>query len=308
MPTPHFLEVLLDRPIAYHRVFAELTKSVKAALMLSQALYWSKRTRDPDGWFYKPQHEWYSETGLSRREQDTARTTLLECQAEDLPPFWQEQRRGLPARIYYRLDFSLLMQHLERLHQQLTLAISANAPKRQTENSVEPDLTGTSSSGNAPKRQTRLAESANLDVTKPPNKKQQRRQSGLAQNANHSISETTTETTHNNGRGVRVLSEEKAPAPERRRSAFTIKQWLAYAKTQPNINSNLAFANAMARTPDNDGVLELYLELQRQAQEPTPLIGCEKCRSSPGWEHVPGKGTRPCACRAVAQAQLKGRL
>ena len=34
---------LLDRPIAYHRIFARLTGSVHAALMLSQAVYWQNR-------------------------------------------------------------------------------------------------------------------------------------------------------------------------------------------------------------------------------------------------------------------------
>jgi hypothetical protein len=44
---------ILDRPIAFHRCLVRVTKSVAAALMLSQAIYWSNRTKDPDGWFWK---------------------------------------------------------------------------------------------------------------------------------------------------------------------------------------------------------------------------------------------------------------
>lgn len=198
MLIPHFLETLLDRPIAYHRVFADLTKSVKAALMLSQALYWSKRTRDPDGWFYKPQHEWFTETGLTRREQDTARVALLGCQADNLPTFWQEQRRGLPARIYYRLDCKALMQHLERLHQQIVSNLK-NAPKRQTDDGVQPALTEMSAKSNAPKRQTELRKSAKLDATKAPIKSAQKRPTSLRKSAKHSLQrlqhDTTSKTT-----------------------------------------------------------------------------------------------------------------
>jgi hypothetical protein len=39
--TRHLID-LLDRPIAFHRIFVELTGSVLAAVMLSQAFYWSR--------------------------------------------------------------------------------------------------------------------------------------------------------------------------------------------------------------------------------------------------------------------------
>ena len=64
---------VLDRPIAFQRAFVKLTDSINAALMLSQAVYWSSRTGDPGGWFWKTQSQWEDETGLTRREQDGAR-------------------------------------------------------------------------------------------------------------------------------------------------------------------------------------------------------------------------------------------
>ena len=93
---------LLDRPIAFHRIFVKLTGSVTAALMLSQAFYWSKRTSNPDGWFYKTQAEWEDETGMGRYEQEGARKVLRDL------PFWEEKRAGVPAKLYFRINLSSL--------------------------------------------------------------------------------------------------------------------------------------------------------------------------------------------------------
>lgn len=87
---------LLDRPIAYHRVLATLTGSVKAAVLLSQALYWQKRAKQPDGWWYKSADEWEDETGLTRREQETARRDCADYLLTDL--------RGVPATLYWKID------------------------------------------------------------------------------------------------------------------------------------------------------------------------------------------------------------
>jgi hypothetical protein len=98
---------ILDRPIAFHRVFVELTGSVTAGLMLSQGFYWTriKRRDEPEshGWFYKTQDEWEEETGLSRSEQETARKRLRQT------GFWQEKRRDIPAKLYFHLDLDRLV-------------------------------------------------------------------------------------------------------------------------------------------------------------------------------------------------------
>jgi hypothetical protein len=98
---------LLDRPIAFHRAFVGLTGSVNAALMLSQALYWSKRTSDPDGWFYKTRDEWEEETGLTRYEQEGARGRLRKLS------FWREELRGVPATLHFHLDEDALLAALD---------------------------------------------------------------------------------------------------------------------------------------------------------------------------------------------------
>ena len=94
---------LLKRPIAFHRAFVPIAGSVHAALMLSQALYWSDRTKDDDGWFYKTAAEWEEETGMTRHEQDGARRKLKET------GFWFEDLRGYPPKQHYRVDQEILL-------------------------------------------------------------------------------------------------------------------------------------------------------------------------------------------------------
>jgi hypothetical protein len=88
----------LDRPIAFHRCFVTITGSVTAALMLSQAVYWSKRSKDPEGWFYKTAEEWMEETGMTRSEQEDSRRRLIAY------GFVSEVRKGMPAKLHYKVN------------------------------------------------------------------------------------------------------------------------------------------------------------------------------------------------------------
>lgn len=47
------------------RVFVDYVGTVDGGLFLSQVLYWSDKSRDPKGWFYKTYAEWEEELGLS---------------------------------------------------------------------------------------------------------------------------------------------------------------------------------------------------------------------------------------------------
>src|SRR5436190_11614884 len=97
-PDAYLLD-LLDRPIAFHRIFARLLRgSVNAALMLSQAVYWSKRASRADGAFWKTAEEWTEETGLTVDQQKGARRLL---RGKD---FWKEDVRGVPATVHYLVD------------------------------------------------------------------------------------------------------------------------------------------------------------------------------------------------------------
>jgi hypothetical protein len=92
------IKATLSRPVAFHAILGRVCGSATAGLMLSQAIYWSERTNDQNGWFYKTQAEWEEEICLSRWEQETARKRLRER------GFLAEQLRGNPARLYYRVE------------------------------------------------------------------------------------------------------------------------------------------------------------------------------------------------------------
>lgn len=97
---------LLSRPIAFHRAFVDLGLGITGALMLSQCMYWRARTSNPDGWFYKSQQDWEEETGMNRREQERARKALKSIGV------LEEKRRGVPARMYFRVNEEALEKAL----------------------------------------------------------------------------------------------------------------------------------------------------------------------------------------------------
>ena len=97
------LTELLRRPIAFHPIFRDLTGTVAAGLMLSQAYYWSDKTGE-GGWFYKTADQWTEETSLSRKEQTNARKRLKQLD------FWEEKlekANGAPT-LHYNLNIPLL--------------------------------------------------------------------------------------------------------------------------------------------------------------------------------------------------------
>lgn len=100
---------LLGRHIAFHRRLVDLTSSVKAALLLSQSVYWTRHGRDiaqTGGWFHKTSEQWEMETGLSAKEQASAREVLRGLALLD------DQRMGIPARLHFRLNVDELGMRL----------------------------------------------------------------------------------------------------------------------------------------------------------------------------------------------------
>lgn len=97
-----FMQLAEERPVAYYPKLVKVTGSVNAAIFLSQLGYWTPKAADPDGWVYKTQAEWESETGLTRWEQETARRQLRE---RDI---LSETKRGMPARLFFRIDVDAL--------------------------------------------------------------------------------------------------------------------------------------------------------------------------------------------------------
>jgi hypothetical protein len=98
-----------DRPIAYHPILAKVCGSVTAALFLSQIAYWSDKGHSSDGWIWKTREEMTDETGLSRREQESARRILSDLK------ILQQARRGVPARMWYQIDWDVLTNLIDAL-------------------------------------------------------------------------------------------------------------------------------------------------------------------------------------------------
>lgn len=111
------LDDLLDRPISFNPAFLRMINewladkarengkkggnaaASAAAIFLSQAWYWSKRTSDPDKWFWKSAKEWEEETGLTDNTQATCRKILG---VEGMQVI-EEKLAGVPATVHYRV-------------------------------------------------------------------------------------------------------------------------------------------------------------------------------------------------------------
>lgn len=112
------LKALVDGDyITYYPSLTPICGGYKAAAMLSVALAWTRnwlnKHPEREGWFWKTRTEWQHETGLSRCEQENARKALA---ARGL---LHETRRGMPARMHFRID-------LDRLGQLLAQSAQAN--------------------------------------------------------------------------------------------------------------------------------------------------------------------------------------
>jgi hypothetical protein len=88
----------LNRPIAYHPVIAKAFDSVTLAVLWCQIYYWSDKTKDPEGWIYKTREDIFNETGLSRRQQETARRIGQELGVMD------SVRKGKLGVMHFRVD------------------------------------------------------------------------------------------------------------------------------------------------------------------------------------------------------------
>ncbi|OBX33920.1 hypothetical protein [Halomonas elongata] len=139
------LPALLGRTVAYHAVFTLLPGvTVTGAVFLSQAFFWTRTptVQKRNGWFYKSQSgnedSWESETGLSPKQQVSARRSLSAIGV------LEEDRRGVPARTWYRIN-------CDRLAQLLAEALDDNGPE------------GSGISQTLPKGESRSSLTENLD-------------------------------------------------------------------------------------------------------------------------------------------------
>jgi len=97
---------LSDRPIAFHPEMARKLGGINEALFFQQIAYWSDKGADPE-WIYKTRSQIEDETALTRGQQERARKTLRSLGVIS------EVKRGVPAKLYYRINWPAVHTHLE---------------------------------------------------------------------------------------------------------------------------------------------------------------------------------------------------
>ena len=93
------------RTIAVYKCLVDAAGSIKAAVFLSQLVYWTRHGTavvERDGWIFKSIAEMEDETGLSKREQGTCKQKLLERN------LIETRRFGFGARLEMRLNLPAL--------------------------------------------------------------------------------------------------------------------------------------------------------------------------------------------------------
>src|SRR6476660_36798 len=97
---------LSERVIAFSPMLARVLGGVYECLFFSQLAYWTGKGDDP-AWVYKTRDEMREETTMNRYQQDQARASLKALGVIE------EERRGLPARMHYRILWPRVFELLE---------------------------------------------------------------------------------------------------------------------------------------------------------------------------------------------------
>jgi hypothetical protein len=91
-------------------------------LFLSQLLFLSDKGANPEGWVYKSEQEMGGETGLTKREQQTARRKLLSLGVIAI------ERRGFRFSYHFKVIWQRLYQVIEKFQQGQTVATEKVEP------------------------------------------------------------------------------------------------------------------------------------------------------------------------------------
>jgi hypothetical protein len=94
-------ESIGQKPVAFNRIFASIGGSAVSGLFMSQLYFWYGKGKD--GWIYKTIDEFFEETALTRREQDTAIKRWKELGVLEV------KIMGMPARRHFKVDIVRLM-------------------------------------------------------------------------------------------------------------------------------------------------------------------------------------------------------
>ena len=105
-------DLLPNRTVGYSPDLARIVGGATTGLFLSQLLFLSDKGADPNGWVYKSEQEMGRETGLTKREQQTARRKLLALGVIAI------DRRGFKFTYHFRIIWERLYQVIEQNQRQ----------------------------------------------------------------------------------------------------------------------------------------------------------------------------------------------
>jgi hypothetical protein len=101
-------DMLPNRTVGYSPDLARAVGGATTGLFLSQLLFLSDKGANPEGWVYKSEQEMGRETGLTKREQQTARRKLLALGVIQIV------RRGFKFTYHFRIVWERLEQVIQQ--------------------------------------------------------------------------------------------------------------------------------------------------------------------------------------------------
>jgi hypothetical protein len=137
------------------RIYITLTKSHRAALFLSQCVYWSDKSKDAEGWFYKTYSQWKEEIGIPRGGIETASKAVGR---------WVEVKfarvNGHPKN-HYRVNLDVLVSDISKVLESRTSKVLDSSTLEVLENSrlsyteITTKITNTGANPAPPVKKTR---------------------------------------------------------------------------------------------------------------------------------------------------------
>src|SRR5918992_4943118 len=120
-------DLLPNRTVAYSPDLARAVGGATTGLFLSQLLFLSDKGANPEGWVYKSEAEMKQETGLTKREQQTARRKLLALGVIAIV------RQGFKFTYHFKVIWERLYQVIEKFQREQNVATT---PSQRAQNVV----------------------------------------------------------------------------------------------------------------------------------------------------------------------------
>src|ERR671919_2753984 len=115
-------EMLPNRVVGYSPDLARIVGGATTGLYFSQLLFLSDKGANPDGWVYKSEQDMGTETGLTKREQQTARRKLLSLGVIAI------MRGGWKNTYHFKVIWEKLYQVIEKCQREQNVPTEKGEP------------------------------------------------------------------------------------------------------------------------------------------------------------------------------------